>query len=382
MKRVNVMESMFFYLDMTALLGVALLGVVLFILSRWRLGFFEPYLRFSSVNILSTKKGKVSWFGLPRQLMWGALFCFCCAFIDPHFLVDRQKSHEKSEDRDLPTPVEGMAVYLVLDQSGSMKEEVAVGRRKKQRKVDLLREVTKRFVEGDVSSGLSGRFNDMIGLVFFARGAHVQSPLTLDHGAIVKELNQFEAVEVEDQDGTSIGYAIFKTASLIAATKHYAKDLIERGEPSYNIKSSVIILVTDGLQDPNPLDKGKRLRNIDVPEAAAYAKQEGIRLYVINVEPKLATEKFTPYRNIMTRAAESTGGKFYMIENQGSLEEIYQEIDRLEKSSLPQLEALVDKEKRPDLYKRISFYPYLIALGLFLMLLSCCLEATVLRRSP
>jgi len=165
--------------------------------------------------------------------------------------------------------------------------------------------------------------------------------------------------------------------------RHYAEELISKGQPAYNIKQTVIILVTDGLQDPNPLDKGKRLRNMDVPEAAAYAKEQGVRLYIVNVDPALGTEEYAPYRHIMQRAAALTGGKFFMADSSTNLSEIYRDIDQLEKSTLP-AETLpkINKEERPDLFNRISLYPWLIALGLLSLFIALVLEFTWLRRIP
>jgi Ca-activated chloride channel family protein len=136
------------------------------------------------------------------------------------------------------------------------------------------------------------------------------------------------------------------------------------------------------MQDPNPLDKGKRLRNMDVPEAAAYAKSQDVRLYTVNVEPKLAEEEFAPYRHVMQRASESTGGKFYMMDNSTSLEEIYKDIDSLEKSAIPSSIQVIDKESRPDLYRSIPFYPWLVAAGLVCLLSSICLETLWLKQIP
>lgn len=213
------------------------------------------------------------------------------------------------------------------------------------------------------------------------------APLTLDHQSILDQLAMFDIMRVKDQDGTAIGYAIFKTVNLIAATRNYAKDLMGKGKPAYEIKSSVILLVTDGLQDPNPLDNGKRWRQIDPLEAAQYAKDNNVRLYIVNVEPKLAAEEFSANRNQMKKAAELTGGRFYMVDSSANLTEIYASIDRLEKSKLPIGQELMgkmqfNKDRLPNLYNRLSLYPYLIAFGLACLLLSVLIEATLLRRVP
>ena len=369
-----------FEIDIKALLIVLAAGLIFYFSWQWRKGFVDPHLYFSDVKSLEgasdcRRRAKAS-----KELMCLSLFSFVIAFLDLHLLIDRHDKN-KLDDPYLKSPTEGIAIYLVLDQSGSMAEEVSFQRRS-MTKADLLKQVTKQFIAGDSENRLKGRPNDLIGLIAFARGAHVLSPLTLDHAAVLSELSAFAPIGERDQDGTSIGYAIFKTATMIAATRHYAQELIERGEPAYTIKNTVMILITDGMQDPNPLDKGKRLRNIDIPEAAAYTKEQGIRLYIVNVEPKLGIEEYAPYRHIMQRAAELTGGKFYMVDTATNLEGIYRDIDTLEKSRLPEDQIELNKDHRPDLYRRLSFYPYFIAIGLLALLASIILETVIFRRIP
>lgn len=367
------------HIDFKALAILLMGSVAFFFLWKWKSLFAEPSIYFSHVKSLNQRKGRTIWSGLPQYLLYPALVALSLAFLDPHLFVNRKEG----EVHDLP-PKEGIAIYLVLDQSGSMEQQVLVESKSGLHmvsKIDLLKDVSRQFIVGDPELNLEGRPNDMIGLIFFARAARVKVPLTLDHSAVLRELSAFKPIGDKDQDGTSIGYAIFKTANLIASTRHYAQELISKGEPAYKIKNSIIILITDGLQDPNPLDKGKRLRNMDVPEAAEYAKQQDVRLYIINVEPNLRSEDFAPYRNIMTRAAELTGGKFYMVDSGKNLEQIYQEIDQLEKSVLP-VPKNVQKDLRPDLFRRLSFYPYFIAFGLMCLFASILLETTLLRRVP
>ena len=351
-----------FSIDLFPLIIIILFALLAVFGTRWKQTFPFPHWKFSLLPSISAP-AKTILTSLPEWLLWAAWGLLLLAFIDPHFVVP--KPLDKGLEQALKNPVEGIAIYLDLDQSGSMTEKI----NRTQSKLDLMKQVAAQFVEG--------RPNDMIGLVTFARGASVQAPLTLDHADILKKLAALNVVPTREQDGTAIGYAIYKTASLIAATRHYAEELIASGKPAYDIKSSVIILVTDGMQDPNPLDKGKRLRNIDIPDAALYAKEHGIRLYAIIIEPKLLTEEFAPYRHMMQRVTETTGGKFYAMNVTGNLKQIFQEIDRLEKSSLP-----VPIEKSPDLFRRISLYPYLIGLALMCFLAYVLFETAIARRIP
>ena len=89
--------------------------------------------------------------------------------------------------------------------------------------------MTHDFIVGNPETGLKGRPNDLIGLVTFARGAQVLSPLTLDDEAVIDQLKKLQVVTDEKQDATAIGYAVYKTVDLIAAAKHYAQELSEWG---------------------------------------------------------------------------------------------------------------------------------------------------------
>ncbi len=353
-------------INWTALWYLFPFGVFVLFLWSWRRSFPTPRLYFSHLEDMAVeKKGwREVYSTLPQAMAYAALIFFVIAFIDLHYYVPKAFEAPLEEER---IPTEGIAIYLVLDKSGSMAQKVG-----RMSKLDLMKHVTQEFVEG--------RPSDLIGLVSFARGAQILSPLTLDHKAVIEQLDTVDFVKEREQDGTAIGYALYKTASLIGATRHFAEKLIEKGEPAYEIKSSVVVLVTDGFQDPNPLDQGKRLRNIRLEEAAQYAKTNDVKLYVINVEPKLATQKFAAHRRLMQRIAEMTDGKFYIVDGGYGLEQIFNDIDRLEKSFLPA--ALPPKAQLPHLYQRVSFYPYLVGLGMVCLLISVFLRTTLMREVP
>lgn len=303
---------------------------------------------------------------MPYWLAWGGFSALLLAFLDPHVMQRKEGRPDLQGDAS-----QGIGIYLILDQSGSMGDPVSRGG---EPKIDLLKQYTREFIQG--------RPNDLLGMVTFARGAQVEIPLTLDHRAVVEALNKLQVNNDPEQDGTAIGYAIFKTAQIIAATRQYAEKLPAEQKPAYTIKSTVMILVTDGLQDPSDKDKGKQFRTMDIPEAAAYAKQAGIHLYIVNVDPELGSAQYAPNLHQMERSAESTGGKFFLAGSSDSLGEIYQAIDQLEKSRLPlELESL-PKEKLPRYFKRVSFYPWLIAAGLSLLLAALLLRATVFKVFP
>lgn len=378
------MAGIFFEIDWIAF-GIALAFLIaLFFAWKWSRTYPDPQLYFSDLaNLKTSPPGwRVQYAALPRWLEQSALALFLLAFIDPHLQIAKNAQLPASQQ----ISSEGIAIYLVLDQSGSMKEKlsgVIDGKTVTLPKIDLLKEKTAEFIRGNPQLGLKGRPNDLIGLVSFARSAKVLSPLTLDHDYLLKQLAALNVVQDKSQDGTGIGYAIFKTANLIAATRYYSQELAKAGNVDYEIKSAIMIVVTDGLQDPNPLDQGNRLRTLGLQEAAEYAKEKNIRVYIINIDPMFETKEFDPHRRLMQRIAELTGGKFYLKSSQNLLQ-IYEEIDNLEKSTLPDTGDKQErpKDKQPDLYRRISFYPYLIGLGIILLLLSITLNATLFKRVP
>jgi Ca-activated chloride channel homolog len=373
-------------IDWTAGILLILLAAFGAAMWKWSSQFQMPHFKFSDLSAVLQNKPSVKerYDVFPVRFLAAALILFSLAFLDPHYYIEKRPDDTgDSAMQQVKTPSEGIAIYLVLDQSGSMSEEVRL-RFETLTRMDLLKRVTKDFVVGDPQRSLSGRRGDMLGLVGFSRVAQILAPLTLDHQAIVDQLNQLKVVTDIDQDGTAIGYAIYKTAGLIAATRHYAQELAGEGKPAYEIKNSIMILVTDGLQAPNPLDVGKEFRNVELLDAARFAKDQDVRVYIINVEPRIALDEFSAHRNLMKEVAEMTGGKFYLADQTANLEQIYADIDRLEKSVLPMESSYVvpSKEMLPHLYRRVSFYPYLIAAGMFLVFAAIFLETRILRKVP
>ncbi|MBA3958109.1 MAG: VWA domain-containing protein [Parachlamydiaceae bacterium] len=369
------MSGIFFEIDWIALLLALAFCFCLYFLWHWQQRFAKPALFFSDVSAIKNQNSvRVKLGNLPNKLLWLSLILFTIAFIDPHFLKSRAGTWGDH-------PTEGIAIYLVVDQSGSMAEKVPVyskGRFETLTKMDLVKEMTTQFVKG--SEELSGRPNDLIGLVSFARSAQVLVPLSLDHQAIMRALSQLEVVKNKEQDGTAMGYALLKAVNLIAATRHYAQDLVGIDQPSYAIQSNIVILVTDGFPAPSILDQNNPLRNVDLLTVADYAKKNDVKVYLVTVDPKLNTEEFVPHRNLMKRVAEITGGQYYLINDKTSLNTIYTDIDQLEKSTLPV--SFSSKDLQPHRYQRISLYPYFIAAGLLVLLASALLNATLLRRIP
>jgi Ca-activated chloride channel homolog len=328
----------------------------------------EPTLSFSHLQTSSPRSLKLRLAFLPSLLLKLGLISFMIAFLDPHFVLPYEPSVMEKKQEEIPT--KGIALYLLLDQSGSMLEEIHTpsGR---MPKVDLLKQVTVSFIKDHPS--------DLIGLIAFARIPQIILPLTLDQNELLTKLSQFDVVNDANDDGTAMGYAIYKAANLIAATRQFAKDLPADAKPAYEIKNSIILVVTDGLQDPNRLDYGSRLRTIELDDAAKYAKGQGIKVYIVNVDPSISRAEFAPQRKQMQTITELTGGKLFLVDEDQDLAEVYHSIDKIEKENIPALITPIDQK---SMEQRINLFPYLILLGLLFIFLSIFLDSLVIKKVP
>ena len=271
----------------------------------------------------------------------------------------------------------GVAIEVVIDRSSSMQAEMIFDGEKLNR-LEVAKRVFLEFVQGS-GGELGGRPNDLIGLITFARYADTACPLTLAHDALASFVEPIELVRRKAEDGTAIGDAI----SLAAARLQKVEDTLKQqalsagtDEPSYEIKSKIIILLTDGEQNA-----GKRTPQ----EAAALAKKWGIRIYAIGIGGR---ESFIRVPTLfgtqvvqrgpgvddqtLAALARETGGIFRMAEDGDALLAVYSEIDALEKSEIESI-RLVDYKER--------YTPYAFA-GLILLALEILLRTTWLRRVP
>lgn len=322
-------------------------------------------IRFSSVS--NAANAGRSWrqrlYNLPMGIRMLALICLIIALARP------QTGREEVVDIS-----KGVAIEMVIDRSGSMAAEMEINGRQKTR-LDVVKDVFKSFALGD-GKDLSGRPNDLIGIIAFARYADTICPLTLAHGALEPFLDTVKLVQVRSEDGTAIGDAL----ALAAARLEKAEDTLARQQQNrkktYTIKSKIIILLSDG---ENNAGKRKPL------EAAEMAAKWGIRVYTIAIGGDASMQSIrTPFgvykvpmghavdTTTMQRIAEETGGFFREAGDAASLAAIYQEIDALEKSDIESVKYVDYKE---------AFLPFAM-LGLILVAAEIVLSSTVFRKLP
>lgn len=291
----------------------------------------------------------------------------------------------------------GIAIEMVVDRSGSMREEFDY----EGARLSKLQAVKKIFGEFALGNGrdLKGRPNDLIGIISFARYADTVCPLTLSHGALDPFIKSIHPA-TKEEDGTSIGDAVALAAARLKTIEEQLKasrpkpkqseniagsDSSSKGtsgesppipDTGYEIKSKVIILLTDGQNN-----MGKR----SPEEAARLAKKWGIKVYAIGIggsESYMTLQ--TPLGDYKVPAgpgvdeatlkslASETGGAFWMAESAGKLHEIYGKIDKLERSE-------IESTRYVDYAER--FYPFALA-ALLALMLEQVLTSTVFRRIP
>ena len=257
---------------------------------------------------------------------------------------------------------EGIAIAMVVDISTSMSAIDLEIDEKKVNRLEVVKKAFRAFVEGDGEEG-RGREGDLIGMFSFARFADSLSPMTLDHEALVKVLDEVKIVELPEEDGTAIGDALVLSAEEL------------RGVAT---TSKVLILLTDGSNNAGDTDPA---------DAARVAEAFGIKVYAIGagsqgqaMMPQVSQDGSISYHPtqvyideyMLTQVAEITGGRYFRATDSKGLEAIYSEIGRLEKS-----------KNIGEQYQRYTEgFPWVLGLALIFLFTEITLSTTRLSRIP
>ncbi|MDB6081940.1 MAG: batA, partial [Chlamydiia bacterium] len=245
--------------------------------------------------------------------------------------------------------------------SGSMADPL-IG---KESKIDWVKATSKKFI--------NDRTNDLIGLIGFARGAKLISPLTNDREELLKRLDTISVIQNEEENGTAIGYAIFKAVNILVSTQYFAERLKDKREPAYDIKNHVIIVLTDGLQSPNPLDRDNPFRFMRPEEAIHFAEQNGIRVYFVGITQSKDEKSFLEQTKKLQEAVLRTNGGFFLATKSIPLDQIYAKIDQLEKKEMVVTEKSVSGT---------SLVPLCLILGLISLFTAVTIETLLARTFP
>jgi Ca-activated chloride channel family protein len=220
----------------------------------------------------------------------------------------------------------GIDIVMAIDVSGSM-----LAKDLKPNRMEALKKVAANFVEG--------RPNDRIGIVVYAAEAYTKTPVTSDKALVLEAINGIKYDNVL-QDGTGIGMGLTTAINRLKDSK---------------AKSKVIILLTDGVNNAGFIE----------PETASQiAKEYGIKVYTIGIGTNgmaMFPYAYAPNggflfqmmkveidQELMKTIARNTGGKYFRASSNSKLQEIYNEINKLETSEIKELKFYdYDERYRP-----------------------------------
>ncbi len=244
---------------------------------------------------------------------------------------------------------EGIDILLVMDLSSSM-----LAQDFRPDRLEVSKKVAAEFVDK--------REYDRIGLAVFAGEAFTQCPLTTDHRVLKDFLAQLECGTL--QDGTAIGDGLATAINRLKESE---------------AKSKVVILLTDGDNNAgyvNPLMASEIAREFEVKvytigvgsrgKARAPVSRSANGSYIFG----LATVQID--EELLKDIAEETGGKYFRATNKQSLEQIYAEIDRLEKTKI----EVTTLRRYSEEFYRFAFW------GMLFLVLELFLRYTFLRSIP
>ena len=243
---------------------------------------------------------------------------------------------------------EGIDIVLALDLSSSM-----LACDFQPNRIEAAKNVAVEFV--------SGRPNDRIGLVVFSGESFTQCPITGDHAVLINLVRELKSGMIDD--GTAIGMGLGTAVNRLKES---------------TAKSKVIILLTDGVNNMGSL----------APETAAEIAQTfGIRVYTVGI----GTMGYAKYpvpnmfggmtfqdmkveidEQMLRKIADKTNGKYFRATGNKKLKQVYQEIDKLEKSKISIQHVNNKKEE----------YFFLAVFAALLLLLELLLRNTLFRSLP
>ena len=297
----------------------------------------QATIKLSTIKGLKDYRSAKNFFlNLPFFLRLLALSCLILALARPQVKYSEQQSEG-----------EGIDIILCIDVSGSMTAQDFQPNR-----MEAAKNVASEFIDH--------RPSDKIGIVIFAGESFTQCPLTTDHFVLKSQIQQIRNGLLED--GTSIGSGLATSVDRLKESKS---------------KSKVIILLTDGVNNGG---------FIDPSTAKEIAKAFKVKVYTIGVGTDgyaptpistpmgivIQNEKVTIDEALLKNIAAETGGKYFRATDNRSLENIYNEIDQLEKSKV-----------EITTYNRFTekYYPFIFA-ALFFLLLEAFFRYRVFRKFP
>lgn len=264
-----------------------------------------------------------------------ALVALIIALARPQSLLRKEKINAEAID-----------IMLALDVSTSM-----LAKDFKEDRLDASKRVAQVFVDK--------RKYDRIGIVFFGGESYTQCPLTTDHAIVKQFLANAQCGLIAE--GTAIGMGLANAVRRLQKSE---------------AKSKVCILLTDGVNNSG---------SIMPMEAADAAKKYGVKVYTIGVGTMGKAKGPVARRpdggfifgwvdveideDLLKEIAKKTGGRYYRATNMESLEEVYKEIDKMEKTKI----------EKTTLRRNRDEYKWFVFLALFSIILYIVFANTIFR---
>lgn len=248
------------------------------------------------------------------------------------------------------TSSEGIDIVLTVDLSTSMQ---AQDLKKGSSRLDVAKEVVEDFIDN--------RKHDRLGLVAFSAHAVTRCPPTLDYRIFKTQLRNLEIGQIED--GTAIGVALASSVNRLRNSK---------------AESRVVVLLTDGVNNRGAIDPVTAARVAEAQSVKVYTIGAGTRGTVrMPVKDAFGRTRYVNQpveidEEILKKIAGITGGKYFRATGAGELQQIYREIDSLEKTRI--------EVRRYRRYRELFAFFLLPVIGL--VLLEQVLAATRCRTLP
>lgn len=293
-----------------------------------------------SMSTLKGFKSASSWKSSMRHLPF-ALRLLCLTFL----IIALARPQTPNDEQQ--TSGEGIDIILCIDVSGSMTAQDFTPNR-----LEAAKKVASDFVDQ--------RLTDRIGIVIFSGESFTQCPLTTDHGVLKLQIEQIRNGLLED--GTAIGSGLATSVDRLRTSK---------------AKSKVIILLTDGVNNGGLIDPST---------AKEIAKAFKIKVYTIGVGTEgyaptpvntpmgvvMQNEKVAIDEKLLRSISAETGGSYFRAKDDETLQKIYNEIGRLERTKV-----------EITTYHRYSekFYPF-VFLAIICLFLEVLFRYTFFRKFP
>ena len=252
-----------------------------------------------------------------------------------------------SDETTKTKTTKGIDIVMAIDVSASMLAKDLLPNR-----LEALKKVAAEFIQG--------RPNDRIGLVEYAGESYTKTPITSDKGIVLRSLRDIKYNTIIE-GGTAIGMGLATSVNRLKDSK---------------AKSKIIILLTDGVNNSG---------FIDPKIASELAVEYGIKVYTIGLGTNgmaLSPYSILPngnfqYRRVqveideelLNEIADVTGGTYFRATDNKELKEIYNEINKLEKTEIEEIKYTTYDEK----------YRPLILFALCLLLIEVLLRFTIFR---